>query len=387
MNVKNIKKGFTLAELIIVVVIIAILAGILIPTFATVVKKNNKASDLSLIRSLNEALVIDSAENGKHENMNDALIAAKKCGFNVAKITIKSQKHEIVWDSVNDVFCYLNEGEVEYYPNSVAASKQLSKNDYRIWIISDKPSSSYSTYLYGVDAIASIDLVGTGLDVGDVKVYKISYTGASDARTVDIRTNWGELTINAPKDTVNHYNELNKLVVKAVASASFHSHGFIAEIVEFLQGDFVAESTATFGQTYEEVLTALDHTNVTNNIGTLQSLATVVFNQDAWDENGMSKNHEGRINEDPSKGTVHVHTEEIDPAVPATCTSTGLSQGSHCTVCGAVIVAQTEVAKLSHTIVIDPAVPATSGNPGLTQGSHCSVCGTIITKQEVILAE
>lgn len=43
------------------------------------------------------------------------------------------------------------------------------------------------------------------------------------------------------------------------------------------------------------------------------------------------------------------HTEVIDKAVAATCTSTGLTQGKHCSVCGLVIVKQETVAKLSHS--------------------------------------
>ena len=39
-----------------------------------------------------------------------------------------------------------------------------------------------------------------------------------------------------------------------------------------------------------------------------------------------------------------------------------------------------------HTEVIDPAVAPTCTENGLTQGSHCSVCGTVITRQESVPA-
>ena len=43
---KNNKKGFTIVELVIVIAVIAILAGVLIPTFAGIVEKANKSAAL-----------------------------------------------------------------------------------------------------------------------------------------------------------------------------------------------------------------------------------------------------------------------------------------------------------------------------------------------------
>ena len=45
------------------------------------------------------------------------------------------------------------------------------------------------------------------------------------------------------------------------------------------------------------------------------------------------------------------HTEVIDAAVPATCSTTGLTEGKHCSVCDAVIVAQRTVAMVDHDYV------------------------------------
>lgn len=76
------------------------------------------------------------------------------------------------------------------------------------------------------------------------------------------------------------------------------------------------------------------------------------------------------------------HTAVTDAAVDATCTETGLTEGSHCSVCGETIVAQSVVPATGHTEVKDPAVPATCTSTGLTEGSHCSVCGATIVAQE-----
>ena len=80
------------------------------------------------------------------------------------------------------------------------------------------------------------------------------------------------------------------------------------------------------------------------------------------------------------------HTVVIDEAVDPDCTHTGLTEGSHCSVCGDVIKAQEVVPALGHTIVIDEAVEADCTHDGLTEGSHCSVCGEVIKAQEVVPA-
>ena len=113
------------------------------------------------------------------------------------------------------------------------------------------------------------------------------------------------------------------------------------------------------------------------------------------------------------------HTEEIDPAVAASCTQAGKTEGSHCSECGEVIWAQEEIPKMphnyeeavtkpatcqetgiktktcrecqaeeteeisktDHTVVKDPAQKATCTKEGKTEGSHCSICKKVIQPQ------
>ena len=67
------------------------------------------------------------------------------------------------------------------------------------------------------------------------------------------------------------------------------------------------------------------------------------------------------------------HTEVIDAAKDPTCTETGLTEGSHCSVCGETLVAQTPVDALGHNydaVVTDP----TCTENGFTTHT-CSRCG------------
>jgi len=47
-------------------------------------------------------------------------------------------------------------------------------------------------------------------------------------------------------------------------------------------------------------------------------------------------------------GEAHEHTPEVIPAVEATCTKTGLTEGSKCSACGEILIAQEEIPMLEH---------------------------------------
>lgn len=58
------KKGFTLAELLIVVAIIAVLVAIAIPVFTTQLEKSREATDLANIRSAYAGAVVEFLNDG-----------------------------------------------------------------------------------------------------------------------------------------------------------------------------------------------------------------------------------------------------------------------------------------------------------------------------------
>ena len=65
-----------------------------------------------------------------------------------------------------------------------------------------------------------------------------------------------------------------------------------------------------------------------------------------------------------------------------TCTEKG-QKGKICKKCGK-ITEKTDIPATGHTPVTDPAVAPTETSDGLTEGSHCSVCGVVLQAQEVI---
>jgi len=85
-----------------------------------------------------------------------------------------------------------------------------------------------------------------------------------------------------------------------------------------------------------------------------------------------------------SSPEIVIHTPVTDSAVAATCTKTGKTQGSHCSVCGTVITAQKTVAAKGHKLTTLKAVAATCTKTGKTEGKKCSVCGTVTVAQKTI---
>ena len=90
----------------------------------------------------------------------------------------------------------------------------------------------------------------------------------------------------------------------------------------------------------------------------------------------------------------HTHTMKAVEAKEATCTEKGNQAYYHCTSCGKyysdekglnnIKLEDTVIPAKGHVSVVDAAVAATTENTGLTEGSHCGECGAVLVKQEVV---
>ena len=242
---RSTKKGFTIVELVIVIAIIAILAAVLIPTFASLIRKANVSKDTQLVRNLNTALVADNAE---HKTMTDALKAAAAFGYDVGKINASATGNEILWDSKNDVFCYFKDGKVEYIPETSLKNGEVTTAEtYKLWKIYDKaPEDQTFSIYWNSEAAPEFNELTVGFDAGKcLAITALTYKGKTGtSQDVVIRTNGisTELTINAALDNVDFYGVAKKIQVTDVKGESLHIYGACSEL-SVTKGHVKVEST------------------------------------------------------------------------------------------------------------------------------------------------
>ena len=238
---RNNKKGFTIVELVIVIAVIAILAAVLIPTFAGIIRKANISSDTALVKNLNTLAAGESAVNGGNKTAYDAISVALNNGYSIENLTPTTNNYDILWDSKADRFVLVDENGAEVYPKD--GNTSTNKLDlFKIYEeVPARADQTYSIYLRNGFNADTVD-VKVGFDAGENRKVNVNYTG-SDAQEVIIRTNGGKLTVNAPNDTVKHYGEAAVVTIEAVAADSYHANAKIQSLI-VKSGRVVIESSA-----------------------------------------------------------------------------------------------------------------------------------------------
>ena len=116
------KRAFTITELVIVIAVIAILAAILIPTFAEVIDNSKKSHDLQLVKSINTALSVNNAETGTNpKDYPELMKVLSQQGLTdtsnpfLLATALKQDNAYIIW-----------------YPNTNAVTLYVESDDYTL---------------------------------------------------------------------------------------------------------------------------------------------------------------------------------------------------------------------------------------------------------------
>ena len=271
------KRGFTIIELVIVIAVIAILAAVLIPTFANIIQKANVANDVALARNMNTILIADEATNGRSTDMYDVLIALEQGGFKLENLNPRADGNVFAWDKANNQIVYLDKKNPD---KPIFQAKEIGDNKGDLYITTRKAEvfADYPGYSYyfASDISGNITLdEGSCLDTGEFALNgNVSVTTDKD---VEIHgTINGTITVNSTSGKITNYSVVNSVVIENTASTSYHERGHVAamEIKNSLTGKVVLENDA-----YVEKLT----NNKTS--GTVESTGYVK----AVDENSSDK--------------------------------------------------------------------------------------------------
>lgn len=141
------KKGFTLVELIIVIAIIGVLAGVLIPTFAGVIEKAKLASDQSDVKNMNTVVKLQSVlDDRAYYEAYEVKELLKSEGF--VKLQSQVKGYSYWYDrAANEILLKKTE---EIIGNPVAQGSMIAYADSAEFTQNrvEALSSTYPSYLY-----------------------------------------------------------------------------------------------------------------------------------------------------------------------------------------------------------------------------------------------
>ena len=186
------KRGFTITELVIVIAVIAILAAVLIPTFANLINKANESADLQTVKNLNTILASEqTVSQKKPSTMSEALAQAAEGGYTVEKLSPTSEGNDILWNQTTNRFVLVDkDGKIIYQDESVKEVAFNEDDNYTYWKITDSLSEveenvrGFSFYL-GEDFSDTSVTAKAGIDVGEHTGIDVTYTGTAIQEIMD----------------------------------------------------------------------------------------------------------------------------------------------------------------------------------------------------------
>ena len=127
---KKDRKAFTIVELVIVIAVIAILAAVLIPTFANIIKKSNLSADKQAVREMNEALAQWEAQNkyAKVADVDAVMQILADAGYNTNNWQCLTQGYEVYWfQNDNRMVLYNASKAAIEYPDEYVGTDVFTK--------------------------------------------------------------------------------------------------------------------------------------------------------------------------------------------------------------------------------------------------------------------
>ena len=250
------KRGFTIMELVIVIAVIAVLAAVLIPTFANITDRANESAEEQTVKNLNTILSSEEVLGNRALTMSQAIDIAAAGGYNVSAFTPTDGENDILWNQTTNSFVLAGpDGDIIYSDGSVSGKAgntfwKIYNTEAEITADKEDGANKYSIYLADNFAISGILSVTSGVDVGNNVDISISYSD-NQPETVIFNTNDGSLTVNNANATVNHYGTIATATITAVDSSDCYTeYGTVTERLTIHAGKLVIPSGVTVPALY-----------------------------------------------------------------------------------------------------------------------------------------
>lgn len=223
------KKGFTIIELVVVIAVIAILAAVLIPTFASLINKANESVDMQLVKQMNTVLTAEELTDGKPATVVDAQKVLSDNGIMQIKPVdesnvfywIGTDNRVLLWEKDEDdpatgKVIYPSESKKKYSgvttPSADWADLSVDYSQLAIPVTPVEGEAFHQTMLNAIKdaedgaviqlpANQTVDMQGIGFQLGN-------YLKASDdlGKSITIDLNGSMLDFTAPWSDNIHYS-------------------------------------------------------------------------------------------------------------------------------------------------------------------------------------
>lgn len=213
----NKKKGFTIVELVIVIAIIAILAAVLIPTFASLIRKANESADIQAVRQMNTYLAVNEVTGNK--DITDVYAALKAGGMTAKDYRPLVSDRYFFWDSKLNRILYTDKDNTVLFPDEYKEVKSKSEdttNGNQWYSLSGKIDTSKATVTIPAEAPkkgATTELsAASAADLVKIAEYVDKYKKEIDGAnitiniTANMNLNGADICFNGGNDSGNKPN-------------------------------------------------------------------------------------------------------------------------------------------------------------------------------------
>ena len=209
MNKRRGKKGFTIAELVVVIVVIAVLAAVLIPLFANLVERARLSVDQQTVDGMNKVLQSDEIISGKPKSLNAAKAVLESNNYR-GNIAPTAKDHEFYWiPADNRVVLVKMNGDS---PESIVYPKNLA----------EKYAGTLPTEWYKLSESSDVVICSH-----ENRKYVAIADGITSTAHMEICSECNTVTINSEAhDTIGTNGACSKCGWKAPADGDSHVHAY-----------------------------------------------------------------------------------------------------------------------------------------------------------------